>query len=91
MSFASLQLSLSRHGKAEWELRKGYEPPELLEMDLTPGIRSETWRTAQLADGPEGTNVSYTNMGLMVLAPGAFIILGLLIWAQRTYSGYVEA
>ena len=33
----------------------------------------------------------YTNMGLMVLAPGAFIILGLLIWAQRTYSGYVEA
>ncbi len=33
----------------------------------------------------------YTNMGLMVLAPGAFIILGLLIWAQRTYSGFVEA
>ena len=33
----------------------------------------------------------YTNMGLMVLAPGAFIILGLLIWAQRSYSGYVEA
>jgi Na+-transporting NADH:ubiquinone oxidoreductase subunit D len=33
----------------------------------------------------------YTNMGLMVLAPGAFIILGLLIWAQRTYSGHVEA
>jgi Na+-transporting NADH:ubiquinone oxidoreductase subunit D len=33
----------------------------------------------------------YTNMGLMVLAPGAFILLGLLIWAQRTYSGYLEA
>jgi Na+-transporting NADH:ubiquinone oxidoreductase subunit D len=32
----------------------------------------------------------YVNMGLMVLAPGAFIILGLLIWVQRTYSGYVE-
>jgi len=29
-------------------------------------------------------------MGLMVLAPGAFVILGLLIWAQRTYTGYVE-
>ena len=67
MGFAALQLSLSRHGKAEWELQKGYEPPELLEMDLTPGIRNETWRTAQLADGPEGTNVSYTNMGLRPL------------------------
>ena len=32
----------------------------------------------------------YVNMGLMVLAPGAFIILGLLIWVQRTYSGYAE-
>jgi Na+-transporting NADH:ubiquinone oxidoreductase subunit D len=29
-------------------------------------------------------------MGLMVLAPGAFIILGLLIWAQRTWTGYSE-
>ncbi len=35
-------------------------------------------------------DLGYQNMGLMVLAPGAFIILGLLIWAQRTYSGYVE-
>jgi len=34
--------------------------------------------------------LGYVNMGLMVLSPGAFIILGLLIWAQRTYSGYVE-
>ncbi|MEZ4317502.1 MAG: NADH:ubiquinone reductase (Na(+)-transporting) subunit D [Myxococcota bacterium] len=32
----------------------------------------------------------YSNMGIMVLAPGAFILLGLLIWAQRTYTGYVE-
>ncbi len=35
-------------------------------------------------------DMGYANMGLMVLAPGAFIILGLLIWVQRTYSGYVE-
>lgn len=35
-------------------------------------------------------DLGYSNMGLMVLAPGAFIVLGLLIWAQRTYSGYVE-
>ncbi|MCX7819132.1 MAG: NADH:ubiquinone reductase (Na(+)-transporting) subunit D [Kiritimatiellae bacterium] len=26
----------------------------------------------------------YVNNGLMLLAPGAFIVLGLLIWAQRT-------
>ncbi|MGC6494505.1 MAG: NADH:ubiquinone reductase (Na(+)-transporting) subunit D [Myxococcota bacterium] len=32
----------------------------------------------------------YVNMGLMVLAPGAFIVLGLLIWAQRTWTGYTE-
>lgn len=35
-------------------------------------------------------DVGYVNMGLMVLAPGAFIILGLLIWAQRTWTGYTE-
>ena len=41
---------------------------------------------------PQGLyDVGYSNMGIMVLAPGAFIILGLLIWAQRTYSGFVEA
>jgi Na+-transporting NADH:ubiquinone oxidoreductase subunit D len=32
----------------------------------------------------------YANNGLMVLAPGAFIILALLIWIQRTMSGHVE-
>lgn len=32
----------------------------------------------------------YQDMGLMVLAPGAFILLGLLIWAQRTWTGYRE-
>ena len=35
-------------------------------------------------------DIGYTNMGLMVLAPGAFIILGLFIWLQRTVNGYVE-
>tara|TARA_B100000900_G_scaffold158612_1_gene134822 strand:- start:310 stop:900 length:591 start_codon:yes stop_codon:yes gene_type:complete len=33
---------------------------------------------------------SYIGNGLMLLAPGAFIILGLIIWAQRTITGYVE-
>ena len=32
----------------------------------------------------------YVNNGLMILAPGAFIILGLLIWLQRTINGYTE-
>ncbi len=36
------------------------------------------------------TNTSYVNNGLMVLAPGAFILLGLIIWVQRQLSGYVE-
>ncbi len=36
-------------------------------------------------------DVGYVDMGLMVIAPGAFIILGLIIWAQRTWTGYVEA
>ncbi|MCA8943031.1 MAG: NADH:ubiquinone reductase (Na(+)-transporting) subunit D [Planctomycetes bacterium] len=29
--------------------------------------------------------------GLMVLAPGAFILLGIVIWVQRAISGYSEA
>ena len=33
---------------------------------------------------------AYMGNGLALLAPGAFIILGLLIWAQRTISRYVE-
>lgn len=32
----------------------------------------------------------YVNNGLMLLAPGAFIVLGLLIWAQRTLIRRVE-
>jgi Na+-transporting NADH:ubiquinone oxidoreductase subunit D len=30
------------------------------------------------------------NNGLMLLAPGAFIILGLIIWVQRSITSYVE-
>ncbi len=32
----------------------------------------------------------YVNNGLMVLAPGAFILLGVIIWIQRAISGYSE-
>jgi Na+-transporting NADH:ubiquinone oxidoreductase subunit D len=36
-------------------------------------------------------DAGYVNCGMMVLAPGAFFLLGLLIWAQRAISGYKEA
>lgn len=32
----------------------------------------------------------YENIGLMVLSPGAFILLGLIIWAQRAIAKKVE-
>ncbi|MCK5520010.1 MAG: NADH:ubiquinone reductase (Na(+)-transporting) subunit D [Candidatus Marinimicrobia bacterium] len=32
----------------------------------------------------------YQDMGFMVLAPGAFILLGLIIWVQRSMFKYVE-
>jgi Na+-transporting NADH:ubiquinone oxidoreductase subunit D len=35
-------------------------------------------------------DMGYVNMGLMVVPPGAFILLGLIIWAQRTRTGYAE-
>ncbi len=33
---------------------------------------------------------TYVNNGLMVLAPGAFLLLGIIIWIQRAISGYTE-
>ena len=32
----------------------------------------------------------FLNNGLMILAPGAFIILGLIIWFQRSLTSFVE-
>ena len=28
-------------------------------------------------------NLGYENLGLMVLSPGAFIVLGLIVWFQK--------
>jgi Na+-transporting NADH:ubiquinone oxidoreductase subunit D len=36
-------------------------------------------------------DAGYINCGMMVLAPGAFFLLGMIIWAQRAISGYTEA
>jgi Na+-transporting NADH:ubiquinone oxidoreductase subunit D len=35
-------------------------------------------------------NLGYTNMGLMLLPPGAFLLLGVIIWIQRTMSKQYE-
>ena len=35
-------------------------------------------------------NAGYVNNGMMVLAPGAFFLLGCIIWIQRSISGYSE-
>ncbi len=35
-------------------------------------------------------DLGYVNCGLMVLAPGAFFLLGIIIWVQRAISGYAE-
>jgi len=35
-------------------------------------------------------DMGYSNMGLMNLAPGALIILGLIVWVQRIVSGIEE-
>lgn len=32
----------------------------------------------------------YVNNGLMLLAPGAFLLLGIIVWIQRSISGYEE-
>jgi len=50
---------------------------------------------AQLLQQPDTVAVqgwlgTYIHNGMMVLAPGAFIILGLLVWAQRAVTGYTE-
>lgn len=34
--------------------------------------------------------MGYENNGIMVLAPGAFLLLGIIIWVQRAISGTVE-
>lgn len=33
----------------------------------------------------------YVNNGMMVLAPGAFFLLGVIVWVQRSISGYSES
>ena len=32
----------------------------------------------------------YENNGLMILSPGAFFILGLIVWAHRAYTNVID-
>ena len=52
---------------------------ELLGMQVIP----ESWYAAN--------GGWFIDNGLMVLAPGAFILLGIVIWIQRAISGYTES
>ena len=38
----------------------------------------------------DAIGLNYTNNGLMVNPIGAFMLLGIIIWVQRTKNGYVE-
>ncbi len=39
---------------------------------------------------PAAYTQGYVNNGMMLLAPGAFFLLGIIIWIQRAISGYSE-
>jgi Na+-transporting NADH:ubiquinone oxidoreductase subunit D len=48
-----------------------------------------TWFGLQVV--PQGLyDAGFSNNGLMVLAPGAFLLLGIIVWVQRAISGYTE-
>lgn len=38
----------------------------------------------------EAMSINFPNNGLMVTSIGAFMVLGIIIWVQRTLNGYVE-
>lgn len=40
---------------------------------------------------PAAYSHGYVNNGMMLLAPGAFFLLGIIVWIQRAISGYSES
>lgn len=65
---------------------------------LTVAFFRELWGSGSIfgipvfdyASGLFGDDFSLATNGLMVTPVGAFIILGLIVWVQRTKTGYVE-
>lgn len=54
---------------------------KLLGMQMLP----RSWYSSSVFEA------GYANNGLFVLAPGAFILLGIIVWIQRAISGHSEA
>lgn len=68
----------------------GYSLILLLVATFREILGKGSWFGFQLI--PQGFyDIGYVNMGLMILPPGAFIVLGLIVWFQRTLSRQYES
>ncbi|MFH0878358.1 MAG: NADH:ubiquinone reductase (Na(+)-transporting) subunit D [Lentisphaerota bacterium] len=67
----------------------GYSMVLVLVATFREILGSGTWAGLHIIP-PSLYHAGYMNNGLMLLAPGAFIVLGLLIWIQRTVTRYSE-
>ena len=59
---------------------------------LTVAFFREIWGSGKIFGYPvfESMNIDIATNGLMVTPVGAFVVLGFIIWIQRTKTGYVE-
>lgn len=59
---------------------------------LTVAFFREIWGSGKIFGYPvfESMNIDIATNGLMVTPVGAFVVLGFIIWVQRTKTGYVE-
>lgn len=59
---------------------------------LTVAFFREIWGSGKVFGYPvfESMNIDIATNGLMVTPVGAFVVLGFIIWVQRTKTGYVE-
>ena len=70
-------------------IRKIASKREVTRRDLMFAIKSGSLMGFQIISESMYTS-GYQNNGLMVLSPGAFIILGLIIWVQRSIGKIEE-
>lgn len=67
----------------------GYSAVLLIIGSIREVLGSGTWFGLTVI--PQGAYAAgYANNGMMMLAPGAFFLLGIIIWLQRSISGHVE-
>jgi Na+-transporting NADH:ubiquinone oxidoreductase subunit D len=68
----------------------GYSMILVLVATVREILGSGTWAGIRLI--PQSFyDAGYLNNGMMLLAPGAFFVLGLIIFVQRTLTGKVES